>query len=185
MTMRPQLQSLYLLARELHQASVEAEVATQTFLSQCGDKHDAADAAYALREVHDLCDDVKRRCHRLNAAAQRLGASLQLADGSPEAIRTDHCTATPKMRTIVSMPKRSTHPKEFGALMSHMGVPRQLWEARDGDENKEAVRPHWPGMIDLIADLLAEGKPMPPGIDPNKTYAEYTLVIRGKKGVAE
>jgi hypothetical protein len=181
--MKPQLQSLYLLALELHRASVELEVKLNAEMSTCVEKTDAVDVAYAMRETWSLVHDVRKRVYVLQQRAEKLAVALNLADGSAENIKTDYCTATPKIRTIVSIPRRSTDPENFGKLMAWLGVPKDLWDK--GDEEKEVLRPHWPGLIDHIADRLQEGKPMPPGVEPNKTYAEYSLVMRGKKGIAE
>jgi hypothetical protein len=50
------------------------------------------------------------------------------------------------------------------------------------DEDSEAVRPHWPGMVSYLTGLMRQGRPLPPGIDPEKTYPRYKLRLRALKG---
>jgi hypothetical protein len=62
--------------------------------------------------------------------------------------------------------------------MEHLGIPEHM---AAGD----VVRPHWPGLKEYLTKLAQQGLPLPPGIDPQKTYSEYTLEVRKKKGVLE
>jgi hypothetical protein len=45
---------------------------------------------------------------------------------------------------------------------------------------------HYPGAVDLISGLLADGKPLPEGLaDAVKTFPEYRVKLTARKGVLE
>ena len=43
------------------------------------------------------------------------------------------------------------------------------------------MRMHWPSMVEHLSALAEEGKPFPPGVDPDKTYPIYSTTIRRKE----
>ena len=138
-----------------------------------------ADIAYALRDTRDMAEDIRKRCDALGKTAQNfacLGA-VTLEHGGT--IGTEYVAATPSVKTVVSIPSRKKEPEAFAKLMDHLKVPRELWERGE----HAAMQPHWPGLMELVSERQANGLPMPPGIDPNKTYAEYSLRMRGRKEI--
>jgi hypothetical protein len=144
------------------------------------DMQELADIAYAMRETKDLLHAAYATARQAGETAQKVACALWVSDsnntGGP--IRTEYCTATPKIKMMAAMPKKRLDPDGYAALMAHFGISEEL-------QNNEAFRPHWPGMVDLFSDRLSAGKPLPPGIDPNKLYPVYSLTIRGKKDVDE
>lgn len=180
--MRPELKDLYKQIRAVHQRFVQIDAWLEEEIKCATDKYDMTDVAFASREISELCKEIVKLANQKQRFAERMACLIAIAEANPNAYQTDYVTASPDIKTIVSIPKKSTHPEGFGKLMQYLGVPDELYS---GEGDKEVVRPHWPGLVDRIARDLAEGKPMPPGTDPNKTYAEYKLKMRERKGVAE
>jgi hypothetical protein len=173
---------MYKAMREAHDLAVRSIAALEREVQEHeNDAAKVADIAYALREVTELADDIRKRAAALGTIAQSVACMIRIAvDVSATSITTPYCTATLDVRQIVAIPKRSTDPEKFALLMDHFKVPRELWESGE----HAAMQPHWPGLIDLIARHTSEGKPLPPGIDANKTFPKYSLRIRGRKDVA-
>lgn len=180
--MNPKLVAIYKQARAIHEAYVQADGELRRFLSTCPNTEDQADAAYALREIADMVDEVRKMANSTGELAQRFACIIAGATGNPEPIRTEYCTATPDVKPIASVPRQSSDPEGYALLMEHLGIPRAMWDRGD---DKSVVKPNWPGMMSYLAEQMKQGKPLPPGIDPDKTYSEYRLLIRKKKGVGE
>jgi len=47
------------------------------------------------------------------------------------------------------------------------------------------VKPYWPGIMEHISSLAEQGKPLPAGIDAEKTYTQYKMRITPYKGLDE
>lgn len=163
-------------------AAVEADVRAEQ------DIHELTDAALALREsfkfVHDLRADIMRTREVATRKACLMWArDARYANG--DSIKTDYCTATPDVRIVPAVPTMKKDPETFSMMMQHMGIDSSLFTDLEDGEGRatQAVKPHWPGMIAYVNRLMAEGKPLPPGFDPEATHAQYKLNIRAKKGV--
>lgn len=169
-------------AQTLHASFVRNEISIRKFLVGCSSKEEHADAAYAFRETHKLIDDVRKRLEDLRKLSEKMACVIAAATFDADTIRTDYCSATPDVKPIASVPSRSRQPEEYAKLMSWLGVPEGLWSTND---DHAPIKPHWPGVMEMLDREMRAGRPLPPGIDPNKTYNEYKLVIRGKKGVSE
>lgn len=156
---------------------VAAQVEVDALIHSSADEKEQADTAYALRQIEDLADEIRKNCKKQGELAQRMACMIVGTAGGSTIIRTDHVSATCDIRPIVSIPRRSTHPEEFAELMRYLKVPDELWKPGD----HAAMQPHWPGLVDLLSRRQAAGLPLPPGIDPNKTWPKYALILRGKK----
>ena len=179
--MKPEAIEAYRAAKQAHNTCIQQFVKLETMLQDgCrGSKHEVADIAYALRETRELAEDIRKRCDALGKTAQNVGCLLAISSGNPNAIKTEYVTATPTVRDITSIPKRREQPEQFAALMQFLEVPKNLW---DGGEHA-ALSVNWPGLVELISKRSSDGLPLPPGIDPEKTYPEYSLRMLGKKEV--
>lgn len=176
--MRASLGRAYREIRELHARLTVDLTALERSLKDETDEKEHADTAYALREIAEFADAIRKQSEFVKVLSERMACMLTIAiHQTAEPIRTEFCTASPKVRTVVTVPSRRKSPEQFASLMTFLGVPRHLWE---GGEHA-VVETHWPGLIEYLGKLQAEGKPLPPGIDPNKTIAQYSLMIRGKK----
>jgi len=179
--MNQTVRELYIDVRDFHHKLLRVLPEIEQEIKSGSDEKEMADLAYAMREIARLCDDARKRCEQKKRLAEQLACALTIAvTQSAEPIRTEFCRASPKMRSIVSVPRRSKEPEKYAELMKYLGVPEHLWQ---GGEHA-VVNTHWPGLMDLLAAKQERGEPLPPGIDPNKTYPEYTLVIHGYQSPA-
>lgn len=167
--------------RAVHELAVQRMLMVDEDLrTSCrGDKAECADLAYALREIRELAEDIRKRCDAHGRTAQASACMLQIVDGKADSIKTDFCTATPTCQTIVAIPKKASDPEGFTALMRHLNVPDDLWK----DREHAALSVNWPGLVELLSQQQAQGLPLPPGIDPNKTHSEYKLRILSRKPI--
>jgi hypothetical protein len=138
--------------------------------------NELADYTYTVRKISDMLVEMSKRTRNTYELAERLLCMLWAQVGDPEPIRTPYCTITPKIRMAAQIPKKGT--EEYEKLMTALGITLELAQV-------DAVRPHWPGMTEYVTQRLTEGKPLPPGIDPHKTYPVYGVLIRDKKGITE
>jgi len=139
---------------------------------------DLVDLAYVYRSIAAIADDTRKECTALMELAERMACMRWVTEhtNDPEAAKAIHgelAVGVPDLKMMASLPKPSTKPAEYKALMMWLGVPADM---------HMLVRPHWPALTDLLTQLAAEGKPLPPGVDANKTYPVYRLLLREKKG---
>lgn len=136
-----------------------------------------ADTVYTFKEIQKMIEDMESRIRGAANLAERLFCLLWAQSENFESVKTDHCTATAKIKQSASLPKKGT--EEYNKLLSSFfKVPQELIEL-------DAVRPHWPGVTDLLTELAVRGKPLPDGIDPTKVYHVYSVLIRKRKGITE
>lgn len=143
--------------------------------------HEQADYAYAFREIYRLADDLRKEAQLNKDLSEKIACLLWVKDGTGESIRTEHCTCTPKVRMSAKIPKKSHDPEDYANLMRFLQIPESVWNIPD--EDFEVVRIHWPGFIEYVSKLLEEGKPLPPGVDPEKSHPLYSLTILGRSPV--
>jgi hypothetical protein len=157
--------------RELHEALLINCVTANTELE------DLADTAHALKRCQEMTDEIKKSVsHSFELTSKVICAKWAQENTDGEPIRTAHCTCTPRIRFAAVLPKKGDD--DYKVLMNHLGINETMVET-------DAVRPHWPGFTDYVTELLSQGKPTPPGIDPTKTYPVYSVTILKKKGITE
>jgi hypothetical protein len=140
------------------------------------------DLIYALRKTSELADTARKEMNRIEELTIKQACLIwTTTDGNP--IRSDYVTGSPDIKMMASLPRRKSNPEGYAALMRYLGVPDELWDT--SDEESEAVRPHFPGMVDLLSRAMQEGRPLPPGISPENTYPLYKMRLVAKKGVDE
>jgi hypothetical protein len=136
-----------------------------------------ADSVYMLKELQKILEDMESKVRGTVTVAERVFCIVWAKSEDFDSVRTEHCTATAKIKQSASLPKKGT--EEYIRLLSEFfKVPKELVEL-------DAVRPHWPGVTDLLTELAASGRPLPAGIDPTKVYHVYSVLIRKKKGITE
>jgi len=131
-----------------------------------------ADLAYAMREINTLVKDAATMSNGTRETAEQVGCVIAIKD-SVTKIRTEHVTATPQLRMIAAVPKKGT--PEFGALMEFLGVDEQL-----SSGTKPIVDINWHGYVEYLTNAMQEGKPIPPGVDIDRTYPKYSFRLTKK-----
>jgi hypothetical protein len=139
-----------------------------------------ADTAYYCREVDKLLQDLKVHANRVRKLAQDIGCLVWAQIGKEEPIRTEYCTASPKVKMMASLPHHKRQPEQYRELMAYMGLDPKLWDCEE-----PAVKLSFNGMIDVLTQAAEDGKPLPPGVEPDKTYPVYDFHMLSKKGIDE
>lgn len=135
-----------------------------------------ADMAFALKKISEIFDEIEKKTRNTYELAERLLCMMWAQNGDSDPIRTPYCTITPRIRMAAQIPKKGT--PEYAELMKALGINEEL-------QTSDAVRPHWPGLVDFVTELLTQGRPLPAGVDPHKTYPVYGVTIRQRKGITE
>ncbi len=169
-----QLIQTYDNLKKLHAETYATLILERGEIETCSDMELLADKVYALREISRLADDLRKESHSLMEVASKIACIIWTAHSDGDPIRTDLCTATPKIMQGAYIPKREKNPKEYYALMQYLGIPKEVSE-------RETVRVHWPSFCELLTEKSEKGEPLPGGIDPNKLYTKYSLSIRAKR----
>lgn len=143
------------------------------------DMNELADWVYALRESYTFVDNLRKDIKAAMETCEKLACLfwIEMQDGDP--IKTEYVTATPKVKMIASIPSKKKDPEQYAKLMNFLGVDEKLYD------EIEVVRPHWPGFVEMVSQLAEKGLPLPDGIDPTKTFPQYSLIVRKQKGVDE
>jgi hypothetical protein len=180
-------QEMHRAVRESHGRVHEAIKRLEAEAKACTDIQELADISYATDKAWKMVDDTRKEMNKLHELVEKITGAMwamtaAIHDGEP--IRTAYCTATPSAKPVASIPTRKNDPEGYTKLMSALGVPPELanFASEDG---RELIELHWPTFMKMLEARLAAGLPLPPGIDPDKTYTKYGLAIRPKKGVEE
>lgn len=146
---------------------------------------DMTNIAYAMDKCDKFLKETDKLCRQLGELHEKIVCALWSAmaelDMTERSVKTEYVTAVPNVRMLATIPREESEPVKYAAMMDDLGVPRHLWQGLD----HAVVKPYWPGLIGLFSRLSAEGRPLPRGVDPEKTYPSYTLHFRGKKGPDE
>lgn len=132
-----------------------------------------ADIAFAMREIINRLDDIKKELSTVQQLAIKKACLLWIKHCASEPIRTEYCTATPKVVKMPILPKKGS--EEYENLLAHYGF---------SSEDMGMFKPHWPDVQAHFEQLAKEGKPFPPGTDFKKSYPTYKMDIRKKKDIA-
>jgi hypothetical protein len=179
--MLPEAKQYYSRVKEAHEDLIRIRIEVKEKAEQLNSMEEFADLAYALEMSGKMIDDLEKENRLLNELMQRKACMLWVTrslDGSN--IKTEYTNAKPVMKEIATLPRRHKDPQAYNELMKFLGVPAELLE---GD--KPPVGMDWKGMVDMLSDRKAKGLPLPPGIDPDKTYPLYELHMMRRKDVDE
>lgn len=136
-------------------------------------ENEIVDVCYILREMYKIVDDLRKEVKSLDQRAQRVACLVLMKKQIEDDVSTPWCKGTPDVKFEATLPTRRKDPEGFRKLMEHFGVSEEAY-----DRDRSAIKPHWPGMVDLLSELMESGRPLPPGIDPSKTWPVYSLSVR-------
>lgn len=182
--MHQRVADLYLTVQRTYMETHEAITRIRTASLTESSKEELADTAFALSRAFQYARDLKTELEKLQELCEKLCCLKCSVEENAETIRTPYVTATPTMKPIATLPKRKEDPEGYKKLMIWLGVPEHMIVM--DDEEREPLRPHWPAVMDKLADAMEKGLPLPPGIDINKTWPKYGLTKReGKKHIGQ
>jgi hypothetical protein len=137
---------------------------------------DLADYAIVCRETAKLLSDLDKEYRKTQEMCERLGCMIAVTQGDVDIIRAKLCTGTPDLKMIATLPSQKLDPENYAKFMKSLGVSEELYETG-------VMQLYWPRVVDYLTKLAENGKPMPAGIDMEKTRPQYRLMLRLKKGV--
>ena len=131
-----------------------------------------ADVGFLCREMENIYDELRKEVKARKELAGRIIAeeSARRVTQDPSAemnVRGTLCTAQPDVKLIPSIPRPGS--PEYERLCQHFGVAEEF-------AGLGVIRYHFNTMVDYLAKLMAEGRPLPDGIV--KTYSQFTTVFR-------
>jgi len=161
----------YELMKQVHANVYETLADLRANLQNNQTMENITDQILCLREIAKLAEDLRKEATKLQQTAERVICILWVTQKCGEPIQGEYATGTPDVKQAASLPKRSREPEKYAKLMKHIGIS-------DEQIDSGLLSLHWPSFTEYLSTLIAEGKPLPPGIDPDKTYPIYTLRLR-------
>ena len=139
---------------------------------------DLVNVVYVLRDISKFSDDLRKECNGVEQIAINVACALWVTFDSSINIKASLATGTPDIKIAAAIPNKNREPEKFNALMDALGVdPKAVAD--------NTVKPYWPGIMEYISSLAEQGKPLPVGIDAEKTYTQYKMRITPYKGLDE
>lgn len=175
-------QNVYEISSEAHRDGYRQLQELKKLCAVERDMKELADISYALLKSEQALVDLAKEIRMFKEIVDKSLCALWVQSGNPDPIRTEYVTASPGVKMMASLPRHNSDPERYAALMKYLGVKAEFSQGVDG---KDLVRPHWPGFVEHLTQLAEQGKPLPPGIDADKTYPVYQVSLRAKKGVME
>ncbi len=139
---------------------------------------DIVNFIYVMREISKLTNDLRKETDGISHMFENTACMLYTVAKKTDPIRASLATGSPDVKLGVKIPNREREPEKFYALMNFFDVPSDALE-------KKVTKPHWPGICEQVSIMAEEGKPLPPGLDPDDTYPTYRVTIRGLQDIDE
>jgi len=147
---------------------------------------DLANISIALKEAHDMADSMRKKLNVLfDETNKQLGKKWLLRvqqEQDTDPIRTKYTTCTPDVKYGVSPPSPTKDFAAYKQFVTDLGIPEHLQAT---SESRAVVTFNWPGLIDYLSELAAEGKPLPRGVAADRKYPMFKVRHRSKQGVLE
>lgn len=132
---------------------------------------DMVNFIYVIREISRLADDLRKEADGIGHMFENVLCAVYVTANETGPIRASLATGTPDLKLGVKVPNQKREPERFQKLMTHFGISKEVISAR-------VVKPYWPGICEQVSRLAEEGKPLPPGINPDDTYPTYKVRVK-------
>ncbi len=184
--MHPEAVLLYKTAKKFHSDLYVQMGKLRKIGAETTDVKEFADMVYAFKNTVKLLEDSRKELNQVITVLEKVCCSLwsqENQSGNAAPIKTDYVSATPKFKISASIPHHTRDREKYIALMTALGVKRELWDVDYEADEKPAVAINFLGFSDLITSYSKQGLPLPPGIDQDYTFPQFQLVTRGRKEV--
>lgn len=132
---------------------------------------DMVNFIYVMRELSKFADDLRKEADGIMHMFENMTCAVYTTQNTLGPIRASLATGTPDLKLGVKIPNQRRDPEKFQKMMAYFGVS-------DSAVADRLVKPYWPGICEHVSILAEEGKPLPPGIDPENTYPTYKVRIK-------
>ena len=159
-------------ANDVHDTAY-SEIAETREQMKLSSPEELTDIGFICKKMYEQVDDLRKEIQRLQDLAERLACLKGEVEGKPRFAGT-LATGTPSVSMSANIPHPKKNPEQYTQLCDYLGVPEQMvqWDL---------FRIHWPGFKEFFTAQMAAGKPVPPGVDVDKTHAHYKLRYRGRR----
>lgn len=173
--MEKRLQEAYEDAFTTYQRLVSAtKWANGELVKHSGDPEYCVDVGFVMKELDKLLYDIGLEVRKTMSLAELLACRTWLQSTDDQPIRTEHCTASPRLKMQPATPPKDS--PELAELLDWLGMK----------QNHDAVRIHWPTLCDIVTKCVADSKPLPKCIDPESLHnPEMKLTFLKRKAVSE
>lgn len=131
-----------------------------------------ADVGFVCKKIYEQLDDIRKEVENLQGLAEKL-ACLKAATNGQTKIQGELATATPDVSMSANLPHPKKNPEAYSSLCAFLGISEQAVKY-------DLIRIHWPGFKDFFSARMAQGLPVPPGIEIDKTHTHFKLKYRGR-----
>ena len=193
--MKESAKTLFRNVKESHEIIYKCMSELRQEVEKCNNYVELCDYAFAVDQSHEYVQDLKVELWKfrefLNKKVDELWLQAAVNGGSsfPRSIHTDYVTATPDIKQAPNIPSQKSDPEAYKKLMDYLNIDVSNWPEHPNPEYKgaksEVVKIHWPGLVNLVTENLAAGRPAPPGIDISKLTPIYKLVLRKKRDILD
>jgi hypothetical protein len=158
---------------KMHQVVFEALADAREEVSGMSPE-ELADLGWVLKKMYANLDDIRKEIDKLKAFAERVACAKATA-GEKDKIHGRLAVGTPDVEIYASLPHPDKDPENWKKLCDYFGIPDEVIK------HDLLHSFHWPSMTEFITKQQKEAKPLPPGINPDKTGARFYLKYRGRK----
>lgn len=135
-------------------------------------QEDRADAVFVLRKTREQIKSLSTELEVLEQKLIDVTCLVWVTSMNNEPVRGNLCTGTPDIKEAPVIPSRKTEPELYSKMLTDLGVVDSEVVSSD------AVRPHWPGLMEMVSNRIAAGRKKPEWV--RETRPQYKLTVREK-----
>jgi len=173
--MRQELKEMYTRIQALHSEFFEfVQKQAQWAKDNPTEMEELADVAYMFREVSNFLNDSRRSADGVKELVERVACMCWVQSGNYDRISTDFCTALPDVKMAVRLPSKTREPEAYRAMLEYFNIDEGLCQ-------NDAIRFHWPGMVEYVSQRLAAGEKLPETLQIREQYPVYKLKLQKRR----
>lgn len=169
-----EVKDMYIRVENMHRIVYGLLVQVRDDLKGPIPQGDRVDLSYLLNQIAKMLKDIEKESRLLREQNDNIVCFKAMTEGSVEKIKGEVATGTPDVKMTAKLPRKDS--EEFLALMEDLGISHEV-------VGLDAVRPHYPGLVELISQRVAAGGNPPKGVDVNTMHPKYSLILRKQSGV--
>ena len=125
---------------------------------------------YVLRETARYADDLRKEAEGIQHLLEQLCCLQHTMSQSTDPVRATFATGSPTVKIGLKLPNKDAEPQRYAELMKGLGIKEERVA-------KGLFKADWKRLCEHATALAAEGKPLPPGINPKDTFPTYSVTL--------
>lgn len=141
------------------------------------------DCCFVVKEISRLADDLRKELNGVIKSIAKTMCTQFLSQmeninnpEDPTPLRGQLATGSPKVRRMASIPNMRSDPENYMKLMKALGFTEDAVKMN-------IARIHFPTLTKLVIERDENGVALPPGLENATLYPEYSVMLRGRKGI--